>query len=85
VNHRRPSVLDQFVEYLRDHLLLDRSVDVNRFYHGKSLPGCLEAREPGDANDGRASILSVQIPSWQGRAEKTVLAGVPFHFFTFER
>jgi hypothetical protein len=40
---KRPSVLDQFVEYLRDHLLLDRSVDGKHFYFGKSLVVCLEA------------------------------------------
>jgi hypothetical protein len=43
---KRPSVLDQFVEYLRDHLLLDRSVDGKHFYNGKFLSGCLEAWKP---------------------------------------
>ena len=45
--HKRPSVPDQFVEYLRDHLLLDRRVDVNPKYDGKSSGVCLD---PGKAD-----------------------------------
>jgi hypothetical protein len=76
--HNRPSVLDQFVEYLRDHLLLDRSVDVNHFYDGKSEPVCLEARKRylGDCGLGITEDLepSHSCSSRIWTASRTVLA-----------